>query len=142
MESLLYRLPRSIPGGILTLRDSSKCQLEKQAHGNFLWFSKSKYKVLYLGWGTPGIQQAGDGQMESSPGEKDLGGQVGEAGHGPAMGTHSPESQTCPRLHPKHRGQQGKGGDSAPLLCSGETPPGVLHPALGSQHRKDMDLLD
>jgi len=34
------------------------------------------------------------------------------------------------KLHQKQRGQQGEGGDSAPLLSSGETPTGVLRPAL------------
>ena len=32
-----------------------------------------------------------------------------------------PKSQPCPGLHQKQRGQQVEGGDSAPLLRSGET---------------------
>jgi len=46
------------------------------------------------------------------------------------MCTHSPKSQPYPRLHHKQRGQQVEGGDSAPLLHSGESPSGVLCPAL------------
>jgi len=41
-----------------------------------------------------------------------------------------PEGQPYPGLHPQQCGQQGKGGDSAPLLRTGEIPPGVLRPAL------------
>jgi len=44
--------------------------------------------------------------------------------------TQSPEGQQYPGLHQKKRVQQVKGGDFAPLLCSGETPSGVLRPAL------------
>jgi len=42
----------------------------------------------------------------------------------------SPEGQPYPGLHQEKRGQQVERSDSAPLLRSGETPPGVLHPAL------------
>jgi len=43
---------------------------------------------------------------------------------------YSLEGQPYPRLHQKQHGQQVKGGDSAPLLRSGDNPPGVLRPAL------------
>jgi len=46
------------------------------------------------------------------------------------MCTHSPEDQLYPGLYQKQRGQQVEGGDSTPLLGSGETPLGVLCPAL------------
>ena len=46
------------------------------------------------------------------------------------MCARSPEGQLYPGLHQKKCFQQVEGGDSAILLRSGETPPGVLHPAL------------
>ena len=52
------------------------------------------------------------------------------AQHDLAVCTCSPEGQLYPGLHQEKRGQQGEGGDSAPLLCSGETPCGVLRPPL------------
>ena len=56
----------------------------------------------------------------------------------PATCTRSPESQLYPGLHQEKCGQQVEGGDSPPLLCSHETPPTVLCPALGHQHQEDI----
>ena len=44
----------------------------------------------------------------------------------------SPESQQYPGLNQQKCGQQIEGGDPAPLLCTGETTPGVLHPDVES----------
>jgi len=46
------------------------------------------------------------------------------------MCAYSPESQLWAFSRQKKCGQQVEGGDSAPLLRSGETPRGVLNPAL------------
>jgi len=43
---------------------------------------------------------------------------------------HSLEGQSDPGPHQKKRGQHVKGGDSAPLVSSGETPSAVLRPSL------------
>jgi len=59
--------------------------------------------------------------MESSPAEKDLGILEDEMLY---------ISQLYPGLYQKECGQQGEGGDSAPLLRCGHTPSGILHPAL------------
>jgi len=37
---------------------------------------------------------------------------------------------------------QGEGGDSAPLLCSGETPPKSCVQLWRPQHRTDLELLE
>ena len=42
----------------------------------------------------------------------------------------SQKSQPYPGLQQEKRGQQGNGGDSAPLLHSRQNPPGVLRPDL------------
>ncbi|GAB0206082.1 hypothetical protein GRJ2_003073800 [Grus japonensis] len=94
-------------------------------------FNKAKCKVLHVGWRNPKHSyRLGRECIESSPEEKDLGVLIDQ--HEPAVCACSPESQPCPGLHPQQRDQQVEGGDPAPLLHSCETPPAVLHPAVGS----------
>ena len=47
-----------------------------------------------------------------------------------------PESQLYPVLHHDKCGQQGEGGDPAPLLCTGEVSPGVLHSDVESSEQE------
>ena len=64
---------------------------------------------------------------------KELGGTGGwEAGHEPAICTHSPENQSYPGVHQRKWGQQTEGDDPCLLPCDGETSPGVLPPDVES----------
>ncbi|RMC22304.1 hypothetical protein DUI87_00616 [Hirundo rustica rustica] len=82
--------------------------------------------------------------MESSPGEEDLGVLVNVR-----LGMTQPwalAAQKAKRvlgcIQSSVGSRGGRGFYSSALLYSGETPPGTLHLALESQHRKDMDLLE
>jgi len=46
------------------------------------------------------------------------------------MYARSPKGQPLPGLNQENPGQLVKGGDPVPVVCSSESPAGVLHPAL------------
>lgn len=75
--------------------------------------SKDKFNILHVAQGNPHSKDrlVNEG-LETREG-------LGDMTQHCAL---SSESQPCPGLHSKQRGQQGKGGDSTPLLCPGETP--------------------
>ncbi|PKU29999.1 rna-directed dna polymerase from mobile element jockey-like [Limosa lapponica baueri] len=107
-------------------------RLQRWACANLMKFNQAKCRVLHLGNGNPRHKhKLGREWLESSLEEKDLGVLVDKKVD-MSWQCALAESQPHHGLHQKKRGQQVQGGDSAPLLCSGETLPGVLCPALVS----------
>ncbi|PKU41064.1 hypothetical protein llap_8639 [Limosa lapponica baueri] len=109
---------------------------QRWACGNPMKFNQAKCKVLHLGHGNPRHKHRLGGEcIEGALEEKDLRVLVDEKLN------MSRQCALAAQWHQKKCGQQVEGGDSAPLLCSGETPPGVLCPALESSTQKHVDLL-
>ncbi|TRZ11644.1 hypothetical protein HGM15179_015465 [Zosterops borbonicus] len=109
--------------------------LERWAEKNQLKFRKGKCRILPLGTNNPLHQdRLGAELLESSSAEKDL---------GILVDTKLSMNQQCPCGQEANGTwgalgrafQQGKGGDPAPLLSSGEASPGVQCPVLGSSGR-------
>ncbi|KAJ7410216.1 rna-directed dna polymerase from mobile element jockey-like [Pitangus sulphuratus] len=96
---------------------------------NLMRFSKAKCKVLHMGWANPKHKYRPRGEwLETSSEKRDLRVLADEKLN---------LTQQCALA--ARKADHILGSDSAPLLCSHETSPGVLWV---SQHKEDMSLLE
>lgn len=122
-------------------KGSIQRNLDRWTCANLTNLNRAEYKIPHLGWSNPDHKYALDGEWIESSSKKGFRVLLSKQLNlwaWPATCAHNAESQLNPGLHPRQRDQQGKEGDSPCLLCSGDTLPGVLCPALTSPTQEGL----
>ena len=134
-----YADDTKLGGAVNTLEGRDDMQmdldrLERFSCGNLMRFTKAKCKVLQLDWANPKHKyQLGGEWIESSFEEKDLECWWMRSSTCASNVSLQPRKPTVFWAASKKFGPKVERGHSLTQLCSWETPPGLLHSALGPQ---------